>query len=89
MPYGWQELNTPEGVERHCQSGLWQWRPNEDIAKATAFTNRSSEGELTLEGNIKSTKYDGKIITYGLSVYGPLFWFFGFLGCRLPQLKIN
>ncbi len=91
MPFGWQDLNTPEGVQMHITSGLWLWRPNEDIAKATAeeiahahifketfFTHRSSEGELVLQGTINSTKYDGKMITYGLSVEGPLLWFVGF-----------
>src|SRR2546426_7156860 len=36
MPYGWQELNTPEVVTRHLASGLWQFKPGEDIAKAVA-----------------------------------------------------
>jgi len=90
MPFGWQDLNTPEGVQMHCNSGLWIFRPNEDFAKAIAeelnntsmfkevfFTHRSSDADLTLRGIINSTKYDGKIITYGLSVYGPMLWFIG------------
>ncbi|SEM43464.1 hypothetical protein SAMN04489760_11556 [Syntrophus gentianae] len=91
MPFGWQDLNTPEGVQMHINSGLWTFRPNEDFAKAAAeelnntsmfkevfFTHRPSDAELTLKGKIISTNYDGKIITYGLSVYGPLLWFIGF-----------
>lgn len=91
MPFGWQELNTPEGVQMHANSGLWIFRPNEDFAKAIAeelnnasifkevfFTHRPSDADLTLRGKIISTKYDGKLITYGLSVYGPLLWLFGF-----------
>lgn len=87
MPFGWQDLNTPEGVQMHMNSGLWIFRPNEDFAKAAAeelnntcmfrevfFTHRPSDAELTLRGKIISTKYDGKMITYGLSVYGPLLW---------------
>jgi hypothetical protein len=35
-------------------------------------TKRSRPTTFSLE------KYEGKIITYGLSVYGPLLWFFGF-----------
>jgi hypothetical protein len=89
VPYGWQELNTPEGVSAHVNSALWIWKPNEDIAKAAAeelnkahlfkeafFTTRASEGDIVLEGTIKSTKYDGKLMTYGLSVYGPVLWLF-------------
>jgi hypothetical protein len=91
MPMGWQDLNTPEGVQMHINSGLWTFKPNEDFAKAIAeelnntsmfkevfFTHRPSDADLILKGKILSTKYDGKIITYGLSVYGPLLWFVGF-----------
>jgi hypothetical protein len=90
VPFGWQEMNTPEGAQMHMTSGIWFWKPNEDIAKATAeelnkthifkeafFTNRASEGDLVLEGTIESTKYNGKIISYGLSAYGPLLWLIG------------
>lgn len=97
MPFGWQDLNTPEGVQMHANSGLWLWKPNEDIAKATAeeventsifkevfFGNRASEGDLLLKGSIKSSKYNGKIITYGLSVYGPALWWIG-----LPSTSID
>lgn len=90
MPFGWQELNVPEGFQGHVTSAAWLWKPNEDLAKATAeeiskshlfkdafFTNRASDGELILEGEIKSTKYNGKILSYGLSVYGPMLWFIG------------
>jgi hypothetical protein len=97
MPYGWQELNTPEGVQQHASSGLWIWRPNEDIAKASYeelnssnifkevfYSTRASEGDLVLQGTIKSTKYDGKLITYGLSVYGPALWWIG-----LPAANVS
>lgn len=91
VPYGWQDLDAPEGTTMHVTSGLWLWRPNEDMAKAAAeelqashmfkevfFTNRQSEGELVLTGTIKSTNYGAKMFSYCLSVYGPLLWFFGF-----------
>lgn len=97
MPFGPQTLNTPEGVNRHATSTQWQWRPNEDIAKATAqefnsaglfrevfFSNRASEGDWVLHGTINSTKYDGKILSYGLSAYGPMLWFLG-----LPAASVS
>lgn len=75
----------------HLNSGLWIFKPSEDFAKSIAeelnnssifkeafFTNRESEGELAMRGKILSTTYDGYMFTYGLSVYGPLFWFFFF-----------
>ncbi len=90
VPFGWQELNTPEGFQGHITSAAWMWKPNEDLAKAAAeevgksrlfrdvfFTNRASDGDLVLEGTIKSTKYNGKIFSYGLSAYGPMLWFIG------------
>jgi len=91
MPVGWMTLNTPEGGQRHISSGLWLFRPPEDIAKAVAeeinnsgifkevfFTNRASEGELILRGNLKSTYYYGNLISYCMSVYGVYLWFIGF-----------
>jgi hypothetical protein len=97
MPFGWQDLNTPEGVQRHITSGLWLWRPNEDFAKASYeelnssnifkevfYSTRASEGDLVLQGTIKSTKYNGKLLTYGLSAYGPIFWFLG-----LPAASVS
>ena len=91
MPFGWMNLNTPEGGQIHIASGLWLFKPPEDIAKAIAeelnntgifkeafFTNRASEGELNLRGNLKSTYYHGKIFTYCLSIYGVYLWFIGF-----------
>jgi hypothetical protein len=91
MPFGWQDLKTPEGVQAHINSGLWLFKPSEDFAKAIAdelsnsgifkeafFTNRPSEGDLIFKGEIKSTDYHGKMITYCLSIYGPDLWFIGF-----------
>ncbi len=91
MPFGWQDLNTPETVQMHMNSGLWIFKPTEDFAKAIAeelnnssifketfFTHRESEAELSLRGKILSTKYDAYMFTYGLSAYGPLLWFFCF-----------
>jgi hypothetical protein len=90
MPIGWMTLNTPEGGQQHVASGLWLFRPPEDIAKAVAeeinnsgifkeafFTNRASEGELILKGNLKSTYYYGSMISYCISFYGVYLWFIG------------
>ena len=90
MPLGWMTLNTPEGGQRHISSGLWLFRPPEDLAKAvpeeinnsgifkeTFFTNRASEGELVLKGNIISTYYYGSLFSYCLSFYGADLWLIG------------
>jgi len=97
MPFGWQDLRTPEGVEMHINSGLWPFRPTEDVAIAIAeelnnsgifrevfFTNRPSGGDLFIKGEIKTTDYNGKLITYCLSFEGPILWFVG-----LPKAYIE
>ncbi len=91
VPFGWQTFHTPEGPQMHVNSGLWQFRPADDFARAVAqevdnarifretfVGNRASEADYVLLGEITSTKYEGKIISYGLSAYGPLLWLFGF-----------
>ena len=87
MPYGWASYQTPEGAPMHATSGTWQFQPNEDLAKAIAqeldnrqlfreafFGFRTSEADLVLRGEIRSTDYEAKMITYGLSIYGPNLW---------------
>jgi hypothetical protein len=79
MPYGWQTLRTPEGIQMHMTSGLWLFKPPEDFAKAIAedlsrsglfkeafFTYRAADGDWTLKGEIKSTTYRGNMYTYCL-----------------------
>lgn len=91
MPYGWQDLEQPEGTNHHILSGLWQFKPTEDIAKALAteihnynifreafFTFRESDADLVLRGSLTSTHYDGKLYTYGLGIIGPDLWWIGF-----------
>ncbi len=91
VPFGFMDFETPEGPQMHVNSGLWQFRPADDFARAVAqevdnarifreafVGNRASEADYVLLGEITSTKYEGKMITYGLSAYGPLLWLFGF-----------
>ncbi len=91
VPFGWATYHTPEGVQMHVNSGLWQFRPADDFARAVAqelenarifretfVGNRASDADYVLLGEIASTKYEGRLISYGLSAYGPLLWFFGF-----------
>jgi hypothetical protein len=91
MPFGWQTFDTPEGPDRHLTSRTWNFRPSEDIAKAIAqdlqnlglfkesfFGFRSSDADLVLRSQLHSTRYESRLISYCLSVYGPLLWFIGF-----------
>ena len=69
MPFGWQDMHSPEGMQRHLTSGIWLFRPPEDFAKAIAeelrnsgifkevfFTYKASEGDLVLRGQLKSAE---------------------------------
>ena len=83
-------LKLTNAVINLTSSIALQFKPQEDLAKAAAeelnasglfkevfFTQRSSEGELILRGMIKSTRYWGKMLSYGLSVCGPVLWLIG------------
>jgi hypothetical protein len=91
MPYGFQNLPVPEAASRHAASGQWQFKPADDIARAIAqeidasrifreaFTDaRASVGDYVLTGEVRSTQFDGKMLSYCLSVYGPALWLIGF-----------
>lgn len=92
VPFGWCDYSIPESGNMKLNSiPVWQFRPTEDLAKAAAdelrasglfgevfFTNRPSEADLVFSGTINSLRYSGTMLSYGLSVYGPLLWFFGF-----------
>ena len=98
VPFGWVDYSTPETKNQKLTGfSVWQFKPTEDLTKAAAeeidasglfkeafFTSHASEGDLVLLGNIKSTRYWGKIISYGLSYYAPAMWFLG-----LPQGTIH
>lgn len=91
VPYGKCDYSAPEGGGQKLSSmPIWQFRPSEDLAKAAAeelnasglfkevfFTQRPSEGDLVFRGKINSTRYKGKMMSYGLSVYGPMLWLIG------------
>jgi hypothetical protein len=90
-PFGWQDLNTPEGVETHLTTSKWtDYKPTEDFAKALAVelenarlydqTHFDSEGgnaDIIIRGKILSTYYAMKVFSYCISAYGPMFWFVG------------
>lgn len=92
MPFGWQTLQAPEGIQMHIFSGMWtNYKPTEDFAKALAeeiksanifreayFDFKSGCSDIHIQGKILTTEYRGKLISYGLSAYGPLLWLVGF-----------
>ena len=90
--FGWANYDVPEGQAMHMNSGLWvNYKPSEDYAKALAqeleeakvfkeayFDFKKGDSDYVIKGTILSTKYKGTLISYGLSVYGPLLWLVGF-----------
>lgn len=92
MPYGWINYDRPDAANGFLFHAAYNFRPSEDLAKAAVdelrqnqfftevfFTQREHEPgvDLILTGTIEQARYDAKIISYGLSVEGPLLWFFG------------
>lgn len=92
VPFGSANFEVPEGATMHIASALWiNYKPTEDYPKALAeelksaklfkdsyFDYRTANSDFVVNGKIISTKYNGKIISYGLSVEGPLLWLIGF-----------
>lgn len=92
MPFGPLTYDRPDTANGYTTHASYNFRPSEDLAKATVeelkrnqifeevfFTQREKEPgiDMIMTGEIRDTKYSGKLITYGLSVYGPLLWFVG------------
>jgi hypothetical protein len=91
-PFGYQNLSSPETTVRHVNSGLWvNFNPKDDFAKAMVeelnvsgkfkdvfFSNSIKDSEYYISGELLITDYNGKLISYGLSIYGPLLWYIGF-----------
>jgi len=47
------------------------------LFKDAFFDFKTGSNDLLIKGRILSTNYKGKIISYGLGVFGPYFWFLG------------
>lgn len=92
MPFGPINYDRPDGANGYLFHSSYNFRPSEDLAKATIdefksknvfeeifLTQREKEPniDMLMTGVIRETKYNGKIISYGLSAYGPLLWFIG------------
>jgi hypothetical protein len=91
-PIGPFDYNQIEGGSAFHTHSSYQIRPPEDLAKAVVsevnaaklfsevfYTERKQEPQVDyfLQGSVDEFRYEGKLISYGLSVYGPLLWFLG------------
>lgn len=92
MPYGFGQYERPDAARMFNTISEFDFDASEDLAKSAAYSFRRSRlfkdafftfggdknrADFLLEGEILSTTYKGSMWTYGLSVYGPLLWFFG------------
>jgi len=76
-----------------------------DLAEAAAVSLRTSNlfrdvyvaldgdprhADLMFSGKVRSTRYEGKVYSYGLSIFGPLLWFVGLpTGSSTNELKLE
>lgn len=103
VPFGWTDLNVPEGSSTHVTSLAWSFDPDEDLARAIAeelnnarifrkvsFSKKATDEDFVLRGVVKSTLYRGEKYSYGLSVFSFSFWLLGFpYGTATNELYIE
>jgi hypothetical protein len=92
MPYGWVNYERPEAARVFTSIPAYRLQLADDFAKATTVSFEESqlfrrvyftlggetrEADLVLRGTARHTTYNGKTITYGLSLIGSLLWFIG------------
>jgi hypothetical protein len=91
FPYGWVDYGAPEGASAHITSALWvNYKPTEDFPKALAdelrasglfreayFDFKEGDADLAIQGTIVSTRYQGKVIGYGVSFFAGYLWLLG------------
>ncbi|OGV56889.1 MAG: hypothetical protein A2017_05120 [Lentisphaerae bacterium GWF2_44_16] len=93
MPYGYMTYDRPDAARMFVSINQFDFDVSEDMAKAAATSIRRSglfkdvfftfggekdKADYILTGEIYSTYYKGRIFSYGLSIFGSLFWFLGF-----------
>ena len=91
-PFGYINYSRPDAARMFATVEELDFTPSEDLAKATplslrysnlfkdiffTFGGQKNEADYVWDGRIYSTHYHGKLITYGLSVYGSFLWYFG------------
>lgn len=92
FPYGWADYERPDAAAMFASIAKYDVTPAEDLAKATATSLRRSglftdafftmggekdRADFVVSGRIKVMRHSGKMLTYGLSVFGPLLWYVG------------
>jgi hypothetical protein len=102
FPFGWADYATPETTGQHITSLRWlDYKPADDFARALVDELRAGfdvaplgaergRADLTIEGSIHSTRYTGKIFTYGASYFGFALWMVGLpMGTFSNELEVE
>ena len=92
MPFGWSTYERPDAAKAFNTISEYEFQVDEDLAKAATrsldnsglfkrvyftFGGEIADADYTFQGTARRTLYNGKTYSYGLSVYGPLLWYFG------------
>jgi hypothetical protein len=92
FPFGWATYERPEAARMFNTIAEFGFQMDEDLGKAATrsledshlfrrayFTlgGELSEADLVLRGSTRRTRYYGRLITYCLSLYGPVLWLIG------------
>lgn len=104
MPFGQVQYTRPDSARMFNTISEFDFNVSEDLAKAVVTSLRKAnlfeniyfsyggdaQSDLLIKGSVLSTDYEGKIYSYGLSVVGPLLWFFGLpAGSSYNELKLE
>lgn len=104
MPFGQIQYTRPDSARMFNTIAQFEFNPSEDLAKAIVTSLRRSNlfenvyftyggdlgPDLLVKGSMLSTDWEGKIYSYGLSVFGPALWFLGLpCGSSNNQLKLE
>jgi hypothetical protein len=107
MPFGWVDYHRPEAAKMFFSIADFRARIDEDLPKAIAthlqqagiaknvffdYGGLADTADYVLRIEVLESKYHGRLISYGLSVYGPILWFIGLPGgtsSTTLDLKLN
>lgn len=91
-PAGFAEYERPDAAKSFLSVVDFEFDVSEDLAKAVVASAKKSglfkdcfftyggekdSADIIIGGEVLSTKYKGCMMSYGLSVFGPLLWYVG------------
>lgn len=91
-PWGYMDYARPDASGKFVTADGFRFDASHDLAEAAATSlehadlfndvqlaseDNADQEDLVLKGKVNSTQYNGRIYSYGLSVFGPTLWLFG------------